>query len=378
MQRTFHDLVSRILDSRDAHGDPVNLRRAARSAVWGAEQVVSRHNWSGYQTTLLAELQASVTLTVSVTTAGVATLDSGSLPTWANNGSVLIEDRYHPITQLTATTFQIAGYSAGVISSQSMELSHNRIPLRDDFRRINHVRNEVTQQDLILSDPHSFREREIWNSVSSEPMTVAVFREEVNGLTRQEIRLLPSPSVKTQIRVEYDRAPHAPSLSHDCGLVDIDSSTNTATMENPLSSAAFSHAQSGRMVLLVSADENPPDGDYGFALGVRYEPQQRWDVSDVPNRTEVTLSGTVDNANEQAAILTHVLDIPEGTWEAAAMFAEAKYLQIGEGSIGEFWQTVKMAEEQLRHAMENEAKIRRPETAFPVRGSVYIPPEKIE
>lgn len=378
MDRTLYDLISRILDSRDAYGDQVSMRRAARAAIWGAQQVVTRHSWSGYYTTLLATMQPPVGITASITANGVGTLTTGVLPDWASTGSIKLEDRYHPITALTTTTFQVSEYSAGAVASGSLELVHNRIPLRDEIRRLHHVRNEITQQDLILSGQDAYRERAVWNTVSSEPTTAGVFRESIDGITRFELRLLPAPSVETKIRMEYERSPHAPSLSHDCGLVGIDSNDNSATLENALTNTAFSHAQSGRMVLLVSIDENPPDADFGFTLGNRHEPQDRWNVTAVPSRTELTLEGTVYDAEGQSAILTHLLDIPGGTWEAAAMFAEAKYMQIGEGSVGDFWQTIKMAEAELRQAMENEAKIRQPENAFQVRGSVYLPPERID
>lgn len=376
--KTLYDLVSRILDSRDGYGDPVNTRRALRAAVWGYQQVSLRHRWNDYNTSDLRVLYAPVEITASIATDGTVTVSEGTIPAWIDLASMQLEHHNQVVAyQVSGTEFLLDGYDGPEVASITTKLVNNRMVILDSMIEIFAIRNVNTNTDMLFADTRVFRDSETMNQTAvSEPTHVVSVRYNHRGRRRTELRFSPAPSSQTSVRLDYYRGQRLATLAHDCGTVAITSS-GTVTLSKPISSRHATTLDTGSLILLLSSDELLPDADIGFSVVDDNVPEAELDVTEINSNTTITVDST-DEVTDRGAILTHVLDLPQYTWEAAAMFAEAKYMQIGEGSVGEFWQTMKMAENELRNAMEQEGTLSRSAISPRSRASTYTRPDTID
>lgn len=378
--RTLFDLVTRILDSRDGYDDPINERRAIRSAIWGYEQVAIRHRWASYTTAGIVQVKAPVELTASISDTGVVTVTAGTIPSWIESGSLYVSNRFQPVEKsLTASTFSLYDYAGPAVASGTVRLVNDRVFLSDRVRELFAVRNERTRADLLFSNPQQFRSIQVLDDMAiSEPTLVTIVQTETVRNARTELRFTPAPSADTTFRVDYYRMQRPAAISHDCIEVFIDSVTSIATIGEKLNSLGMRTASLGKLLLIVSEDELRPDPDHGFTLAGGGISSEEYQVNEVTSSSTMTIKETLTaNVEGRGAVLTHVLDLPPNTAEAAAMYGEAKYMQIGQGSPGDFWQMMKMADAEMLYALESEGILSRNQTPPRYRTSTYQTPEQI-
>lgn len=368
---TLYDLVSRVLDSRDGFGDMTNERRALRAAIWGAEQVSAKHEWGDYITEATAALQAPVEINASVSSAGVVTLGSGTLPAWAALASLKIDDTLHTVkTRDSDSQATLENYAGSGVTLTRLTLVNDRLLINDEVKSIFYVRNESQDLGLLFFSVQSFFQHRISSSgVTGDPCVVSAISVQYRHGRRTELRFSPAPATPTEIRLSYRRRPRKAVLVHDCESVSINMST--ATIQKPVLLTDLTG-----LVLMLSGNSQRPDADIGFSLVDDNPPAESLEVIALASPTSLTLSSSHEDTEERGGVLTQYLDIPSYTSEAAAMYAEAKYLQIGNGSIGDFWQAVRIADAELRQAMEQESVLSK-HASMPLRNSTYISPDII-
>lgn len=369
--RTLYDLVSRVLDSRDGFNDATSFRRAVRAAIWGADQVTQRHAWTNYHTESIHAVNEPDDITASVSATGVLTATVGTLPSWAEEGSVLVASRLYVIaTRDSDTQATLDNYAGPAITSQAMQVVHDRIVVRDDVRKIYTVRNDVDDIELLFVDPMAFQDHQIrQNGEPSSPEIVTVTRTSHDGNRNTELRISPPSSTDTVIRLSYYRLARKATIVHDCGSVTIGSGDlDLATIENPIRvTSAFD------LQLVLSENETVPDANLGFSVSDANPAVATLPVSSIASTTTLNLASAYSAVTAVGGMLTQLLDLPPHTSEAAAMYAEAKYLQVGSGSYGDYWQTLKMADAELVTAMEQEATLAR-HSGFGSRRTIYSRP----
>jgi len=370
---TLYDLVSRVLDSQDGYDDPINLRRAVRASIWGADQVTQRHAWTDYHTVSTHSLNAPVTATVSIDTHGNLTIDSGTLPEWVTEASVKIGNHlYTVVTRKSNTVATLENYGGLVLPGQSVTFVHNRLLIRDNVRHIYSIHNLRDDIELIFVTPGVFHTHQLrQNAIPSDPTVVTSTRSATHP-HRTELVLSPAPSTAMVMRVTYYRVARKATVMHDCGSASI----NADALDEVTITKAIRTDNPYDLVLVLAGNDKRPDAELGFAVADANPAVATLDVADIESPTKLILKADYAQITNKAAILTQRLDLPSHTHEAAAMYAEAKYLQIGKGSIGDFWQTIQMADAELRTAMELESTLSRTQQAVS-RTAVYTRPEKL-
>jgi hypothetical protein len=367
---TLYDLVSRVLDARDGYNDPASLRRGLRAAIWGADQVTQRHAWTDYNTESIHQLNEPVEAVVSIDDSGALTIDSGTLPAWLAEASVKIGHRLHVVSARNSdTSATLENYSGPALPDQAVTFVHDRLILRDNVRQIYSVRNEAEDIELIFVGVAAFNTHQVrQNAVPSEPTVVTTSRLSHSRYT--ELRVSPAPAVDTTIRVSYYRIARKATLMHDCGSVTItDADLSIATIGKPMRQEDLFD-----LVLVLSENANRPDADLGFSVADDNPAEAQLTVTEMADPISIQLADDYAEVESRGGVLTQLLDLPPHTHEAAAMYAEAKYLQVGNGSHGDYWQTVKMADEELRTAMELESVLARQSSIAP-RVAIYTRPE---
>lgn len=371
--QTLYDLVSRILDARDGFNDPIAERRALRSAIWGADQVTQKHAWLDFHTESVRTMNAPVNRTASISVTGVVTVVNGVLPVWANEASVVIGDRSHVVSSVTSTTVAtLENYSAIELVSWPIKIVHDRTFLSDDVRQVYSVRKESSDLELIFLSPAVFNSHQThYNAVPGDPRVVTTARLPQIGNRRTELRLSPAPSHAMAIRVSYYRVARKATVLHDCGSVSIAADGLAVTISKPMKATEFND-----LVLVLSGNTQKPDADIGFSVVDANPSLADLTVKQSNSPTTLTLMDAYQQLSNRGGVLTQRLDLPPHACEAAAMYAEAKYLQIGTGSYGDFFQTIQMADAELRTAMEQESILMRGDQSGS-RTAIYTQPERL-
>jgi hypothetical protein len=371
---TLYDLVARILDARDGSNDPVSERRALRAAIWGADQVTQKHAWSDYHTESIHAMNAPVDAVVSISPDGLLTIASGTLPDWMGEASVAFGNRLHIVgRRVNNTTATLENYHGTELLGQAITIVHDRLLIQDDVRQIYAVRNEREDTELLFAGASAFHLHQLRNNaVPGEPSFVTAARSGQPGQRRTELRLSPSPSSDITLRVSYYRISRKATVLHDCGTVSIDSDDLSAvTIDKPLKVSDLFD-----LVLVLSGNQHRPDAEMGFSVVDDNPSIADLTVKSIETPTKLRLMDTYQEIDGRGGILTQRLDLPPHACEAAAMYGEAKYLQIGNGSHGDFWQTIQMADAELRTAMEQESVLA-PQSLCGPRVAIYTRPEKL-
>lgn len=370
---TLYDLVARVLDARDGYNDPASLRRGLRAAIWGADQVTQRHAWTDYHTESTHLLNAPVNATASIDATGKLTINAGTLPAWMEEASVKIENRLHLVAHRNSDTeATLENYAGPALTNQTATIVHDRLIIRDDVRQIYAVRDQRNDIELIFVSAPCFHTHQVrHNGVPSEPMVVTSLRRQQH-VRRTELCFSPPPARDTVMRVAYYRVARKATVLHDCGALSIANATpSVATITKPIRiDNPFD------LVLVLSGNATKPDAAIGFSVADANPPVAELSVDSLLTPTTLKLSDDYQEVAGRGAILTQRLDLPPHAGEAAAMYAEAKFLQIGNGSHGDFWQTVQIADAEMRLAMEQEAVLARHASHGP-RVAVYTRPETV-
>lgn len=375
--KTLYDLFAHVLDTEDAMDDVVSRRRALRAATWGADQAQTRHRWPHYTTVETFHLSAPVEFDASIDANGLVTLDAeqDALPSWTDLGSIQVLEQTFLVTRrISDTQLQLEGWGLGVIAAgKLLRLVADRISLDPLVREVFEVRNETTDCELRSVTASQLRYMQhVENNTTSDPIAVTTQRVFTPTGRRLELRLVPAPATQSHISVSFYRRPRTVSLLHRCGTITSPDSSSVVTMTNPV------QVRDARgLVLLVSSGQQEPLPDLGFGMDEESAViDATYYVKSVDSTTTLTLETDPGNVSHKGAILTQELDLPDYAYNAAMRYAEAEFRRVGRGETGEYWQSIQMADRELRLAMEQESTLQIHQHPMP-RPAIYTYPENL-
>ena len=158
---TLQGLVSHVMDVFDLSDNEMDVRRAKRSAVWGYEQALTRHQWNIYdeETTVYLnpeDKQGSV----SINESGVVTRTSPAWPAWADKCSFYISDdrAYRVKSRDSDTQITLEDWNGQAETPTTFSLRQDRVFLPADVRKVYDVWLEGDNKCLSPVDTKTFRE----------------------------------------------------------------------------------------------------------------------------------------------------------------------------------------------------------------------------
>lgn len=354
---TLQGLVSHLMDVYDLQDSEMDVRRAKRSAIWGFEQAMSRHQWGIYDEQFTAYFNAQDDEgTISINDEGVVTRSTPAWPSWAASGTVYLEEdrAYRVVSRESDTQLVLDNWTGQVESSISeFSLRHDRVTIPRDVREVYDVWQEKEDKSLRLVDVKAFRDYDrprVYKG--SEPSLVTFKNSYQSGKQYTEMQISPGASTAVELDVAYMRRASNPRILES---VTVSSSGSTVT----LSSALPVGVGVVGSLLRVSGDgTNSPESELGFGINSEQPVTFEGLVTEQASTTEFTCPG-VPSLSGAKAVLTDTLDVPEWVMIPVKSYAEAQMARIGRGDIREYRTLMFEADEQLRYAMEQDSPFTR-------------------
>lgn len=368
---TFQDLVAHVQDVADVQGDGVDFRRAMRAAQWGFEQATQRHQWSNYDTEHVITFQApESTGTVDINASGVVTRSGQVWPSWAEYGSLVIDDNlYRVSTRDSDTQLTLEAWTGVAVTGQTYQLAHNRAILPHFVRDAFDAWDQTADIRLIPIDPAQFRERDRWQLGSAgRPAYTTIRRVSINGVVRSELRITPFPSLLTTINVTYIRTPNLPRVLYPTQRLST-ADDGTVTLTTPLPPTLDVVGS----WLRISTNEANPTPDLSSNLFINADAEWEGVITAQASTTSLSVSADVPVVSNRGGFITDVLDIPEFALRAAKLYAEAQMARLQGSDLNKYQTLERLADQELRYAMEQDGQLSRNRGRLYHRGEVIAP-----
>lgn len=349
---TLQDLVSHVMDVYDLQETEMDVRRAKRSAIWGFEQAMTRHQWGIYDEQFTAYFNAQDNSgSISISADGVVTRASPAWPEWASDASLYMEDdRAYVVTErLSDTQIQLGNWSGQQQSATTeFSLRHDRITIPRDVREVYDVWQEKEDKSIRLADVRTFRDYDrprVYKG--SEPNLVTFKAMYQGGKQYTQMQISPGATTAVELDVAYMRRPSNPRLMES---VTATTSGDTVTLASQLP-AGMSAVGS---LLRVSGDgTGSPESELGYGISSELHVTFEGIVTEQASQTSLTCPG-VPVLSGGKAVLTDTLDVPEWLMIPIKSYAEAQMSRIGRGDLREYRTLMLEADEALRFAMEQD------------------------
>lgn len=350
----LHDLVSHVMDVYDLSDNPVDVRRAVRSCMFGYEVAVSRHQWGIYDSQFTAFLNpAYSTGTISIDSAGLVTLSGGAWPSWSELALIYIDsDRaYRVKTRVSGTQVKLENWTGETNSEITYKLRQDRVIIPDDVREVYDVWQEREDCSLRVVSQREFRDYDRPRLHSGSDPYLVTFRSVTNdGKNQTEMRVSPAVTRATELDVAYIRRP---SMATVLVSKTASASSGQVTISSPLP------VNSNIIDCVVRhAGVVAPTPEFQFGIqsptlatfeGV-VESQDSTTVFDVPG---------IPDFSDESIVISSVLEIPSFLEGSVKLFAEAQMARIGRGDLREYRTLMMEADDMLRYAMEQDAPYKR-------------------
>lgn len=297
---TYQDAIDHLIDYDGAASDASTERFARRAVQDAMNSIWDERNWSYFQQRGRINTVAPYsTGTVEFDATGgsserLITLTSGTLPTWAGDGTMTISDiPYDIFTRLSGTTAQMATYSnpgVDIASGTSYTLYRDTYTLPIGFGSMGRLVN-MTQSCVMSRVTHDqMISAQRLNSLPGQPYLYSI-TSDPRRLGVLAIRLFPAPDAVYALDYSYRRSPRELStILYSTGTVSVTSGTTTLTG----SGTAWTSKMIGAIVRLSDNATNVPTG-----LSGQSPCSMERVVSNVVSATEITL--------DSAASATEVL-----------------------------------------------------------------------
>ncbi len=237
---TFNDLVEHVLDSHAVERtEGHNLRDAIR-AVLEAYRFMAGYDWSLYRTRyILATVASQSSSTVTYDHTGgayerVLTLASGTWPTWAAFGKVIIDNVHYDAedrkssTELTLTAQSNPG--ADVAALTTYNLYRESYPLPVNFRRVSKIIDTDNQREVgIVSDEQQQFSTQTYYQSPGTPW-IATIRGDNEYFGSLSLIFAPPPDSVKYYDILYHRAPRDLNIEkYNTGTVAVAAGSTTVT-----------------------------------------------------------------------------------------------------------------------------------------------------
>lgn len=350
---TLQDLVSHVMDVYDLQETEMDVRRAKRSAIWGFEQAMTRHQWGIYDEQFTAYFNAQDNEgTISVSADGIVTRSTPAWPSWSEQSSLYIGDdySYRVAERLSDTQLRLDNWSGLTQSSTAdFALRQDRVIIPRDVREVYDVWQEKEDKSVPMTDPRTFRDFDrprIYRG--SEPNLVTFKSLYDGGKQYTEMQVSPAATTAVELDVAYMRRPSNPRLMES---VTISTSASTVTLSSPLPAGM---SAVGTMLRISGVGDDIPEAELGYGISGESHVTFEGIVTEQASQTSITCPG-VPALSSKKAVLTDTLDVPEWLMIPIKTYAEAQMARIGRGDIREYRTMMAEADEALRFAMEQDA-----------------------
>ena len=350
---TLQGLVSHVMDTFDLSDNEMDVRRAKRSAVWGYEQALTRHQWNIYDEETTVYLNAEDKQgSVSINESGVVTRTSPAWPSWADKGSFYISnDRaYRVKSRDSDTQITLEDWNGQVETPTSFALRHDRVFLPSDVRTVYDVWYHGEDRCLQPVDTRSFREYDRPRLYRGSDPNIVCFRQAlVDGKYATEMRLSPAATTAVELDVAYMRHARMPAILEFCEGVNTSGTTVTLATPVPVGVSLV-----GCLVRVAADRAISPESEIGFGINSEVPVAFEGFITEQASTTQFTVAGVPSMSNGKL-VITDTLDVPPRLMLAVKSYAEAQMSRIGRGDIREYRTLMVEADEQLRYAMEQAA-----------------------
>lgn len=350
---TLQDLVSHVMDVYDLQETEMDVRRAKRSAIWGFEQAMTRHQWGIYDEQFTAYFNAQDNEgTISVSSDGIVTRSTPSWPSWASDASLYIDDdrSYRVTERISDTQLQLDNWSGLEESSVTdFSLRHDRVTIPRDVREVYDVWQEKEDKSIRLADVRTFRDYDrprVYRG--SEPNMVTFKAVYQGGKQYTQMQISPGATTAVELDVAYMRRPSNPRLMES---VTVSTSGSTVTLSSPLPAGM---SAVGTLLRVSGVGDDTPEAELGYGISGESHVTFEGIVTEQSSQTSITCPG-VPALSSKKAVLTDTLDVPEWIMIPIKTYAEAQMSRIGRGDIREYRTMMVEADEALRFAMEQDA-----------------------
>jgi len=351
---TLHDLVSYVMDVFDLSDNPVDVRRAVRSCMFGYEQATARHQWGSYDTQFTAYFnEAYDTGTLAISSSGVVTLTGGVWPDWSELGLIYINDdrAYRVKTRDSASQVTLENWTGETEAGIDFTLRQDRVIIPDDVREVYDVWQEREDCTLRVVSQREFRDYDKPRIHSgSDPYLVTFRAVNLNGKYQTEMRVAPAVTVAAELDVAYIRRPSLATI--------LLSKTASASSESVTISSPLPVNSSVVGCVVRHAGSIAPTSEHQFGIQSPTAATFEGIVESQSSTTSFTVPGIPDFSSE-AIVISSVLDIPPFLENCVKMFAEAQMSRIGRGDLREYRTLMAEAEDMLKYAMEQDAPYKR-------------------
>lgn len=350
---TLQDLVSHVMDVYDLQETEMDVRRAKRSAIWGFEQAMTRHQWGIYDEQFTAYFNAQDNEgTISVSSDGIVTRSTPSWPSWADQASLYIGDdySYRVSERISDTQISLDNWSGLTQSSTTdFSLRQDRVVIPRDVRQVYDVWQEKEDKSIPMTDPRTFRDFDrprIYRG--SEPNLVTFKSLYVSGKQYTEMQVSPAATTAVELDIAYMRRPSNPRLMES---VTVSTSGSAVTLSSPLPAGM---SAVGSLLRVSGVGDNSPEAELGYGISSESHVTFEGIITEQSSQTSITCPG-VPSLSGKKAVLTDTLDVPEWLMIPIKTYAEAQMARIGRGDIREYRTMMAEADEALRFAMEQDA-----------------------
>lgn len=237
---TYDDCIQHLVDMVD-FVDATRIGRLARRAVDTVyRDIPYRHNWRYYQRRATFEVSASYsTGTIAFDYTGgsserLITLSSGTFPSWAVYGKIVIGDVHYRIatnpSTTTLTLYEEDNPGEDVASGTSYTLYRNEYPLPADFRRIVRIYDVEDEQEIPIVDFTTTQALLVGIDDTPDWPRRASIRNTGDYMGVWSIEFSPPPSEARTYDVSYEAKPRdILTVSYSTGTVATSSTTVTGS-----------------------------------------------------------------------------------------------------------------------------------------------------
>lgn len=357
---TYKDLVELVLDAHEIDRTGLNERRARAAVLKAYRDLPYRHPWSYYYRQRLLQTVASyATGTVVYDHTGGAserlvTLTSGTFPTWAAFGRLIIDSVHYEVdTRESGTTLTLREDSnpGADVSSSSYELYRSAYPLPSDFRRLCRLWDVEQQRLIAFVDQHEQHTAlQVFYDTPSTPWQ-ATIRATRDYYGQKSLIFGPPPDTVRTYDLLYEASPRPLAIDeYKAGTVSTTADDATVT----LSDGTFPVNCVGSIIRFSATSTDPSN-----ALGAQDNTDNPFVMQGViKTRTSATSAELEENASQSlsgvAYVISDPLDIASGPMLTALQHAaEAEFCQ--RAGRKDAMQKLAIARDSLLAAMEADA-----------------------
>ena len=350
----LHDLVSHVMDVFDLSDNPVDVRRAVRSCMFGYEVATSRHQWGTYDSQFSAYFNAAYdTGTVSIDTGGNVTLSGGTWPEWSELALVYVNDdrAYRVKDRVSSTVLKLENWTGETETGIKYVLRQDRVIIPEDVREVYDVWQEREDFTLRVVSQREFRDYDRPRIHSGADPYLVTFRSvTINGKHQTEMRVGPAVTTATELDVAYIRRP---SMATVLSSKTASASSGVVTLQSPL---PVGSSVVGCIVRHAGAVAPTPEFQFGIQspMAATFE-----GIVESQTSTSVINVPGIPDFSDESIVISSVLDIPPFLEGAVKLFAEAQMARIGRGDLREYRTLMMEADDMLRYAMEQDAPYKR-------------------